>query len=370
MLGKVPITDNPQANLSTAHKQTPHKTAPINTGVLDGIRKPKKATAHTNSPTFVNKQQPTPQLAKLATTKVQKSATLNRATVKKPSKQSPTIHSTSSIANSRVEQSATGRGLLIKRIPDSRLARASKAVKSSAINKFSHGSITKPPILDQNLSVTKAPSSHATSRTATVVRSLHKPKLAKPDSSHKTVFFHPNIENATNHNNPKVPKKQLHTKIIEKFKLNPKIIGASAAVVALLVLGSFLVYQKIPNVALRVANNKAGFQGRMPGTTPAGFAFKGPIQYSKGSITMSFASRSDERNFVLSQKPSDQTSESLLVSEISPSKKRYQTYHDKGLTVYIFNDGNAAWVDKGVQYNIKDNGSLSSEQVLSIAASM
>lgn len=381
MLGKVPDPAKPSP-AKPAHKPI-HNIRSTKTGaILDGVSKPKPPQQNTIPSQPQSTATPTNSRVtdratvsrtldiKAANHKVQHSKTLSRTAVVKPVKASPVIHSTSSIANSKVEKSATGRGLLVKRIPDSRLARASQTVKSSVIQKFNASPLNRPPKLDHTLEVAKPPVVESTTQTATKTRSLHKPKLGNQSKTKQTVFFHPSIENATNHKNPKFPKKKFYTKIAEKIQINPKIVGVGAAAIAILVMGGFFVYQRMPNVALRVASSKAGFHGRMPSTTPAGFAFKGPIKYSKGSISIGYVSRSDDRNFVLSQKPTDQTSESLLVSEISPSKKHYQTYHDRGMTVFIYNDGNAAWIDKGILYNIKDNGALSSEQVLSIAASM
>ncbi len=85
---------------------------------------------------------------------------------------------------------------------------------------------------------------------------------------------------------------------------------------------------------------------------------------------LTYKSNSDDRKFIVSQKPTEWTSESLLTNYLVDSKLRYQTYRDKGMTVYIYNESNATWVDKGIWYTVNGDGSLNSEQILEIASSI
>lgn len=300
--------------------------------------------------------------------KAQRAKTLLRTAVRKPTKVAPQIHSTSTIAESKVERSATGRGLLLKRTPDSRLARAKHATKSLTISKFSPLSGSHKPRLSESLTVAAPPNDKKQSTAPEAAPAITKPVLGDPHR--KQQVFNHTIAQANHHTAPKLKKKSLPRRIAQKISINPRVVGTVAAVFAVLILGSFLAYQNVPAIAMRVAANQAGFSGHIPNNPPAGFAFKGPIEFSKGNITLRYKSNSDDRAFAISQKPTDWTSESLLMNHILASKTRYQTFHDRGLTVFIFNDGNATWVDKGVWYSINGKGSLSSDQILSIAGSM
>lgn len=301
--------------------------------------------------------------------KAQRAKTLLRTVVKKPTKTSPKIHSTSTIAQSTVERSATGRGVLLKRVPDTRLARAKQVIKSTNVHKYVVPNSSKKPVLSSDLSVIPAPSKPTTPVSHPAAPAIiKKPALAGSQQTHES-FNHP-LANATNHKAPKLKKPALHRRIAAKININPKLIGATAAVCAVIVTVAFLAYQNVPAVAMRVAANRAGFSGSLPGNPPAGFAVKGPIEANKGTITVKFKSNSDERSFAITQKPSDWTPESLLANNVLGSKARYQTYRDKGLTVFIYNNGDATWVNKGIWYSITGKGSLSSDQVLAIAGSM
>ncbi len=297
--------------------------------------------------------------------KPQRAKTLLRAAVKKPQKVAPQIHGTSTMAESKVERSATGRGLLLRRTPDSRLSRAAQTAKSMTIQKFSAATSPKSPKLSKDLAVAKAPIDKKSAP-------AHAPAITKPvlGNTQKQEVFQHSIASASSHKASKVKKERLHKRIAKKLQVSPRVISISAAVLAVVFLASFLAYQNVPSVAMRVAANRAGFSGHLPSNTPAGFAFKGPIEYSKDNIVLKFQSNSDTRKFAIVQKPTDWTSESLLANYVLATKSRYQTYHDKGLTVFIYNDGNATWVDKGVWYSLNGEGSLSADQILAIAGSM
>lgn|GEM_PF-486576 len=305
---------------------------------------------------------------KPAKARAERAKTLLRTAVSKPKKEAPHMHSTSAIAETKVERSATGRGLLIKRVPDSRLARAKLATKSITISKFSAMPPSRKPRLSEALTVAPAPKDTKLSSAPQAAPALTKPVLS--DAHEKEHVFHHSIAQATHHSAPKLKKKGLSKRVAQKLAVSSRVLSATAAVFAILILAAFFAYQNVPAVAMRVAANQAGFTGHIPSNPPAGFAFKGPIEFSKGNITLKYRSNSDDRAFAITQKPTDWTSDSLLTNHILSSKTRYQTYHDRGLTVFIFNDGNATWIDKGVWYSVSGKGSLSSDQVLSIAGSM
>lgn len=369
----LPTSDSSAARSINAAVPSQARATPTlsNPTIVDGVSRRKPQVAQEPQPTkarpMVRKlpsfKAPRSLDIKPAHKKPQRSTTLLRSVVVKPQKNAPLVHSTSSIAPSKVEHSATGRGLLLKRVPDIRLSRAKQTAKSITISRFSNGfSFKKQPTLQKDLTVALAPQ---TSAVAPVAPAITKPVLAQKQQ----VFVHP-IAHATNHASPRLKKDRLHIRVARKLKIKPRVITISMASIAAVVLLGFLAYQNVPSIAMRVAASQAGFSGNLPGSTPAGFAFNGPITYGKGFITLKFNSNSDNRNFALTQRPSDWTSESLLTNHILTSSQKYQTYHDKGLTVYIYSNGDATWVDKGVWYNLTGKGSLSSEQILSLAGSM
>lgn len=337
-----------------------HPVAPINNGVvLDGVSRRKSFKKRpTTIQNKLNTLRPSsagsitsklPSSAKEPSRQTEKTKTLLRNIVKKPS-------ITGNRVNSKVD--------LAKRTPPTRLDKAKQTMRSVSISRFNNINRHKP-FLSSDLKVTKEPlpknvvPESAPSITAKV----------SSKSNEQQVFNHP-IVHANNHLLKKLPKDKIYRRVAKTLNVGTKTLAITSAALAILVFGCVLVYQKVPSVAMRVAANRAGFGGRLPSTIPAGFSFRGPIVYSKDSIALNYKSNSDSRKFAIVQRPSEWSSESLLTNYLLTSKLQYQTYHDSGLTVYVFNGGEATWVDKGIWYSIKGEGTLSFDQILSIASSM
>ncbi len=352
VLASKPILDTPKSAPPQASKNL-NKSNGI---AMDGVikRPPKRTKNH--------------PVNTVPSSHTQRSQTLHRKAVKKPA---PTthIHSTSTIINSKVEQSATGRGVLTKRVPDIRLAKAMSTTKSNLISKFdqrkrSNAVLTndikpsKPP--KQNHTINN-PKQHANSIAPTTTKTINPKKYV----------FEERVKDANNHLLKPVKKQPHHKSIFKKIKIRKKGLAIMATVMAFVVLGSFMAYQSIPQVSMRIAASEAGFMGKIPKTIPAGYAMSGPAQAENDSVLLKYASKSDSRQFVIVQKSSNWSSESLLTNFVLDTKLRYQSYVDKGLTVYIYDGGNATWVDGGIWYNIKSaDSSLSTSQLLEIASSI
>jgi hypothetical protein len=82
------------------------------------------------------------------------------------------------------------------------------------------------------------------------------------------------------------------------------------------------------------------------------------------------ANDSSAREFTVSQASSKMSSKSLE-DKVVPDNVQVQTSVVNGTTVYIYGENNdAAWVNNGMQYTIKDAASLNSDQILKIANSL
>ena len=336
-----PAPQTKEANLAPAPKQAAVK-------VVDGLRK-----------------------------KPQKAITLSRKFVKKPSKAAaPVIMAKSNPADglqaSYEKQDAYTRFSVFKKVPDAKLAKAISHKTSSAISKFSKATVATKPVVNSNLQVAKAPSEQ-----------MLQPKVASPGTVQtnsepkKSVFEHHAIQPInkqqaanTGQANERHTIKPFHKKTHYKVRNRRYLAGLAAAAFAVFLFIGFLAYQKVPQVAVKVAARNAGFNARVPGNIPSGYAYKSPVNASKDSLTIAYKSNTDKRSFQITQKPSNWTSESLLSNYLIEGKKQYQAYYNKGMTVFIYDNNNATWVDKGVWFTLNANGSLSSDQILSIASSI
>ncbi|MDO8266017.1 MAG: DUF4367 domain-containing protein [Candidatus Saccharibacteria bacterium] len=167
---------------------------------------------------------------------------------------------------------------------------------------------------------------------------------------------------------PKVSKKR--RRIAHKLGVSSRAMAISTSVLAGVLLGGFFAIQNVPNLSMRVAAARAGFNASMPGYNPSGFSFKGPINYSPGQVTISFKSNTDDRAYTVSQKASGWNSDALLSNYVVAENKQYQTYLDRGRTLYIYDGSNATWVDNGVWYQVEGNSDMTTDQLVRIAASI
>ena len=150
----------------------------------------------------------------------------------------------------------------------------------------------------------------------------------------------------------------------------PRLVPAAIMTVAVLAIGGYVAYQNIPNMALRLAAQRAGFNASLPGYSPSGFGFSGPVSYAEGVVELEYSSTSDDRSYSLVQKESSWDSQSLLDNFVTANSDDYLTFQERGLTVYIYDTSNATWVDGGIWYTVEGNSLLTSEQLLKIAGSL
>lgn len=141
--------------------------------------------------------------------------------------------------------------------------------------------------------------------------------------------------------------------------------GAAAAI-----LVGYVTYLNIPNMALKVAASRAGFEAQLPGYQPSGFRFSGPIAYKEGEITVQYASNTSDRKYIITEKESAWDSQTLLDSHVKQETQLYSTYQESGLIVYVYHGSIATWVNGGVWYTVSGDTSLTTEQLLKIAASL
>ncbi len=291
--------------------------------------------------------------------KTEKSKTLMRAAVKKPSLASkkdttPTIkkHNPS-----------------LRVVSDHKLmSRASAIKKSPKITKFaSVASSQRNTYTLDVLPVKKAP---AESPALPKNKLLSKPHNVIDRTHARKKIIDDALRDANSHKQPKVKKPTRRQRISKRLRISNRVMNFTVASLALLLLGGFIAYQNIANLSMRVAATRAGIDGTLPSYKPSGFGIAGPIQYERGKITVNFASRSDQRHFRINQMATQWNSEALLDNFLASGQKIYQTYQSNGKTIYVYDENNATWVDGGIWYQIEGNSSINNDQLIRMAISM
>jgi hypothetical protein len=142
-----------------------------------------------------------------------------------------------------------------------------------------------------------------------------------------------------------------------------------ALVLVLIVL--FVAWQKIPALSMKVAGLKAHVSATVPAYKPDGFTMASPARAEDNAVKVTYKSSAQpQQKYEVTQSASSLTSTSLSQSVV-PKGTSVQTSQVAGNTIYIYGPHNdAAWVNNGVLYKIKDNAGLSSDQLIKIAGSI
>jgi len=283
-----------------------------------------------------------------------KSKTLVRASTKKPKTKSFRAKILTSATAFTGGSADSAKNEMAESVPKKRLKHAENSKQSSSISRFAYSDMKFSDISNQRVSSVSKP--HKVSKKNQLIAAqMAKAGTSKNDKTKKKSGRNP-LKGATNY-----------------VKKSPKITTIVATSLAALMLFGYITYLNVPNMALRVAAVKAGFSANMPGYSPNGYRFTGPIAYSPGQITIQFSSNTDEREYNITQRQTSWDSKSLLdnfVKKKVSSDTLYSIVYDQGLTIYIYNGSDATWVNGGIWYTISGDSKLGSEKLLRIAASL
>ncbi len=146
-------------------------------------------------------------------------------------------------------------------------------------------------------------------------------------------------------------------------------IAGAMAVVTVALLG-YLVHLNMPDISVRVAAMQSGIEKAYPSYVPANYRLDGLVKEDNGHITMNF--KSDSNNvFSLSEEKTSWDSAAVLTNYVKKNwGGEYSIAKGQGLTIYV-SGSNAAWVNGGVLYIIEDaTNSLSASDLHDIAVSL
>ncbi|CAN5649642.1 hypothetical protein BH23PAT1_BH23PAT1_0990 [soil metagenome] len=331
---------------------TPVSSHPAKSGItMEGVVKPKN---HGRSTANIHQQ-----TAKHVHGKPERSNTLMRTAVKKPDPANK-IHSKAMPAHQDSAQTKDSvQAKALASVPAERYARATGVQKSSLVSRFGndHGPVKPITTIAGEIKVKKPPNQATESP-------------AVPTSTRASNPFDTAVSHAKSHHQKPPKKTKLHHKAAHKLRVSPRTVSFSAFAMASVFIVGFVAFQNVPYVAMKVASNRSGVGAELPSYKPSGFKLSGPIRYSSGEIIVNYKSRTDNRAFEVKQRKSAWNSESLNQNFLASNQLKYQTYQDKGKTIYIYNGSSATWVNGGIWYQVEGDSSLSSEQLLRIANSL
>ncbi|MBQ6605651.1 DUF4367 domain-containing protein [Candidatus Saccharibacteria bacterium] len=277
---------------------------------------------------------------------VQRSTTLNRKYVKKPTK-AATIDS---IAKRRAED-LKRRQALAEKINRERIAALKSAASakksapgsvaaSSKIKIFSPAEPAKDPVVKKSLSARELKDSAVESALKSV---------ATMEAENKNIIASP-----------------ISTK--KSFGASKILLALGCAALSVGVIG-YVVSLNMPDVSVRVAAMQAGFEATYPSYVPRGYSLKDIVSEDK-KLVMTFSS-AENASFTLSEEKSAWDAETLEENYAKLTwGANYTSVREQGITILI-SGSDAAWVNGGILYKIEASGNnLTKKQLKAIVTSL
>lgn len=266
----------------------------------------------------------------------QKSHTLMRSTVKKPASKNPQ----NEISSFKRSGSAS-----------------SSISRSPFVQKFNHSHPTATK-RTEHIEVAEVPKPHPKPQD-NHSHPTHNPKQTKK--------HHESVEEIFQRAIAAAPSKKHRSK---KERTRASKIGKTATMAATFVLlFGFIAYMNFANLQAQLASTQAGFDASIPSYTVAGYNRRSSIETQPGKISISFTSNTDSRSYQVNQEVSKWSSAALQENFLYARNISYQTTQDAGKTIFLYDEGNATWVNGGVWYTVNSD-SLSTEQLVKIASSL
>jgi hypothetical protein len=141
---------------------------------------------------------------------------------------------------------------------------------------------------------------------------------------------------------------------------------ALTGLLVLVIAALAMSYQRFPQFSIKAAGMKTHITPSVPSYIPDGYKLAGPAKAVSGAVDIKYASGNTSNNYEIVQWQSDLTS-SLVGQSVVPKGSPVQTTQVEGNTVFIYGHTNdAAWVNNGVLYTIKNHAQLSSDELIKI----
>lgn len=148
--------------------------------------------------------------------------------------------------------------------------------------------------------------------------------------------------------------------------------GASrifAVTAAVLIMGGYIWLQNYPKLAIESADSRSGVAASLPAYVPTSYNLAA-TSVAPGLVTLKFTSPSSADTLTIAQQRTDWDPSSLLDNYIAKTTDDYAAVQGQGLTIYMFGQNQATWVNRGIWFSIAGASRLSRDDILKIAYSL
>ena len=149
-----------------------------------------------------------------------------------------------------------------------------------------------------------------------------------------------------------------------------KPLKVAIAVVVVLLIGGYIWQINYPNLAIKIASTRAGLSANAPHYLPSGWAIDRRIVSNQNKLEFTIKSPNGNQ-LKVTQLKTDWDSAALLESYVSSEANNIETVQAQGLTIYLYGDHQASWINHGNWFRLDGAGSgLSQEELIKIATSL
>ncbi|MGH7156618.1 MAG: DUF4367 domain-containing protein, partial [Candidatus Saccharimonadales bacterium] len=147
----------------------------------------------------------------------------------------------------------------------------------------------------------------------------------------------------------------------------PKRWGLLGLILLVLAIGAVFAWRSVPQLSIKLAGMRAHLSAVVPTYKPDGYKLASPANTDAGAVSIKYKSATaPSQTYSIVEAQSNMTS-NLVAQNVVPKGASVQTSQVDGNTVYIYGSSNdAAWVNNGLLYKIKNSASLSSDQLINI----
>ncbi|MBR3220585.1 DUF4367 domain-containing protein [Candidatus Saccharibacteria bacterium] len=141
----------------------------------------------------------------------------------------------------------------------------------------------------------------------------------------------------------------------------------SAACIAAL---GYFVHLNMPDISVRVAAMQAGIEATYPNYIPRGYQLSSVATDQDNRIIMEFNGPENVK-FKLTEEKTSWDSNALLNNFVKSNWGiNYTVMREQGITLYISNEADASWINGGLLYTLDSDGQLTKKQIKNIATSL
>jgi hypothetical protein len=139
-------------------------------------------------------------------------------------------------------------------------------------------------------------------------------------------------------------------------------------VIGLSLMGLFLWQSNYPDISIKLASLRAGLTASVPSFVPNGWSKAQDVKTSDGGLSYELVK--DGRKLKIEQQRTDWDSQAVLEQYVLARTPDYLAMQAQGLTIYMYEGNQAAWVNQGTLYTISGDHGVEQDDIIRMATSL